>query len=84
MKKGTNGQSAEIQLNRPPLSLIQAAAFLEKKEGTQDRQQPGTETETDCPLVYLMELLLQSTVNKIQMAKSGVRHFLAKILHETL
>ena len=54
-------QSAKIQVNRPPLSVIQAAAFL-KKEGTQDRQQPGTEIETDCPFVSFMELLLQSTV----------------------
>ena len=54
-------QSAKIQVNRPPLSVIQAAAFL-KKEGTQDRQQPGTEKETDCPFVSFMELLLQSTV----------------------
>ena len=30
MKKETYGQSAEIQLNRPPLSLIQAAPFLKK------------------------------------------------------
>ena len=62
MKKETKGQSAEIQLNRPPLSLIQAAPFLKKKEGTQERQQPGTETETDCPFVSFMELFLQSTV----------------------
>ena len=54
-------QSAKVQVNRPPLSVIQAAAFL-KKEGTQDRQQPGTEIETDCPFVSFMELLLQSTV----------------------
>ena len=51
MKKETNGQSAEIQLNGPPLSLIQAAPFLKKKEDTQDRQQLGKETETDCPFV---------------------------------
>ena len=31
MKKETNGQSADIQLNRPPLSLMQAAAFLKKR-----------------------------------------------------
>jgi len=31
MKKETNGQSAEIQLNRPPLSLIQIAPFLKKR-----------------------------------------------------
>ena len=61
MKKETKGQSADIQLNRPPLSLMQAAAFL-KKRGTQDRQQPGTEIETDCPFVSFMELFLQSTV----------------------
>ena len=54
-------QSAKIQVNRPPLSVIQAAAFL-KKEGTQDRQQPGTEIETDCPFVSFMELFLQSTL----------------------
>ena len=59
MKKETKGQSAEIQLNRPPLSLTQTAPFL-KKEGTQDRQQPGT--ETDCPFVSFMGLFLQSTV----------------------
>ena len=52
MKKETNMQSAEIQQNRSPLSLIQAAPFLLKKEGTQDRQQPGT--ETDCPFDQIM------------------------------
>jgi len=31
MKKETKGQSSDIQLNRPPLSLMQAAAFLKKK-----------------------------------------------------
>ena len=31
MKKETNGQSADIQLKRLPLSLIQAAPFLKKK-----------------------------------------------------
>ena len=31
MKKETNGQSADIQLNRLPLSPIQAAPFLKKK-----------------------------------------------------
>ena len=49
------------QKTLPPLSLTQTAPFL-KKEGTQDRQQPGTETETDCPFVSFMELFLQSTV----------------------
>ena len=49
---------------REPLSLIQAAAFL-KKEGKQDRQQPGTEIETDCPSVSFMELFLQSTANYV-------------------
>ena len=61
MKKETKGQSADIQLNWLPLSLIQAAPFL-KKEGAHDTQQPGTETETDCPFVSFMELFLQSTV----------------------
>ena len=31
MKKETNGQSADIQLNGLPLSLIQAAPFLKKR-----------------------------------------------------
>ena len=61
-KKETNRQSAEIQHNRPLLSLTQTAPF--KKDGNQDRQQPGT--ETDCPFVSFMELFLQSTVFFIQ------------------
>ena len=61
MKKETNGQSAEIQLHRPPISLIHPAPFL-KKEGTQDRQQPSTETRTDYRFVSFMELFLQYTV----------------------
>jgi len=31
MKKETNGQSADIQLNRPPLSLTQTTPFLKKE-----------------------------------------------------
>ena len=60
MKKETKGQSADIQLNRPPLSLMQAAAFL-KKQSTHDRQQPVTEIQTDFSFASFMELFLQST-----------------------
>ena len=31
VKEETNGQLADIQLKRPPLSLLQAAAFLKKR-----------------------------------------------------